>query len=93
MSPVEGHGENVSLPDAGGTLAPTVPVALGGGGGGTALLERSKDRSKCQPGIAPCAPAWAGSPVLHQGPQGHARSPVLGGTKQHPRYSHLPVLG
>lgn len=53
----------MSLPDAGGTLGPTVPVALGGGGGGTALLERNKDRSKFQPGIAPCVPAWTGSPV------------------------------
>jgi len=47
VSFLEGLEENMALPDAGGTLAPTVPVALGGGGGGTALLERSKDRSKC----------------------------------------------
>lgn len=57
MSLVEGHGENVSLPDAGGTLAPTVSVVLGGGGGGTALRERSKDRSKCWPSVASCVPA------------------------------------
>lgn len=45
---VGGHGDNVprvSLPAAGGTPGPTVPVALGGGGGGTALLERGKDGS------------------------------------------------
>lgn len=85
MSLTEGHGEMMALPDAGGTLAPTVPVALGGGGGGTVLLERSKDRSKCWPGVAHCIPAWAGSPVT-------PGAPALGGTQQHPRYSHLPIL-
>lgn len=35
----------VFLPAAGGTPGPTVPVALGGGGGGTALLERGQEGS------------------------------------------------
>lgn len=66
-SPIEGrcNGENLSSPDDGGTLAPTVPVALGGGGGGTALVERTKDRSKCQPSVSHLVPEV----LSHQGLQ------------------------
>lgn len=75
-SPIEGrcYGEKLSSPDDGGTLAPTVPVALGGGGGGTALVKRTKNRSKCQPSVSHLVPEI----LSHQGLQDtYAQSSTL----------------
>lgn len=49
-------------------MAPTVPVALGGGGGGTGLMERDEDRSECPPGVVPCPFGCARAPLLLTAP-------------------------
>lgn len=63
MSLLKDMGRTCLYPMPAGRWVPQSPWRWVVEGGGTALLERNKDRSKFQPGIAPCVPAWTGSPV------------------------------